>query len=664
MDLTEPITSLPGVGPKTEISFERLGIKTIRDLLWYAPFRYIDASSSTPINRLARDQEAVITAEIIGVKEKATARRRMKIIEAECQDETGTIKIVWFNQTYIKNLLVVGQTRIFYGKVGFDWQTKKIVLTNPLILNSLQILPVYHETSGLTSGFIRKIIKPILAQVDQLSDPLPESVLGQFRLESRSQAIKGIHFPINQSQIISSRRRLGFEELLFLGLQIRLLSKENRGASKAFPIPVDEVKRFVDMLPFQLTGSQRKTAWEILNNLNSSIPMKRLLMGDVGSGKTVVGAIASIAIAKLGSQTLWLAPTDVLANQHFNTLNELFKKMSYSVGLFTSNKKQADLFKNDIIVGTHALLEPTCQFRDVGLIIIDEQHRFGVKQRGRLKEMNSNNPHFLSMTATPIPRTLALTIYGDLDISVLTELPKNRLPILTEIVTSLNRSEMYHKISKEVSAGHQAFIITPLIEEANSGQLFSTKKSVLSEFKRLQEQVFPNLKLAFLHGKMKAKEKDQIMADFKDNKINILVATSIIEVGIDIPNATIMVIENADSFGLAQLHQFRGRVGRGLDRSYCFLSVENLSDKGRNRLEAMTKYNSGFELAEIDLQLRGPGSLSGLAQSGLPDLRLASLTDTLAIREAQLAEDMILKNDITPKLLEELKALAQTSHFE
>ncbi len=667
MNLSSDITSLPGVGPKLGQGFARIGIEKINDLVWYPPYRYIDATQIIPIKDLSSqlNNNVVIKAEILSVKEKITARKRMKMVEARVQDGSGDIKIVWFNQPYLKNVLKLGETKVFYGKVAKDWQTNNLTLSNPLILNSGQILPVYHETSGVTSALIRRLLKPLLPHLTEIRDPLPPKIIQQFELKSRGWSLAKIHNPDVQEEILSSRRRLGFEELLFLGLQIRFLSQKNEKIAQKIPLPLEDIKQFIQALPFTLTDSQRKAAWEILNDMDSIQPMKRLLMGDVGSGKTVVGALATLAAVKAGQQVLWLAPTEVLVNQHYTGLAQLFSKTQYSVGLYTGSKKTADLIKDNIIVGTHALLEPNCKFGKIGLIIVDEQHRFGVKQRAALENLIAHTPHYLSMTATPIPRTLALTIYGDLAISTLNELPKNRLPILTSIVTNLNRSQMYAKITDEINKGRQAFIITPLIDEAEANEeTESNKKSVLAEYKNLSENIFPKYNLGFIHGKMKAKDKDQIMADFKAKKIDILVATSIIEVGIDIPNATVMVIENSDSFGLAQLHQFRGRVGRGKHQSYCFLSAHNLSDKGRTRLQAMTKYESGFKLAEIDLQLRGPGSLVGLKQSGLPDLRLASLTDTLVIKQAQLATNIILKDGLSADILSEIELLAKTNHFE
>jgi ATP-dependent DNA helicase RecG len=662
MDLASPLTSLPGVGPKVATALERLGLTTVRELIWYPPFRYIDASKITPINSLRIGEMVVVKGTILSIKEKISLRR-LKMLYVEVEDSSGAISVMWFNQPYIKNNLNIGTEIIINGKVAYDFKNKKLTLTSPLILNSLQIIPIYHETRGINSALIRRLIKSLLNGIKELEDPIPTEIIGHFNLPKRAWSLERIHSPQSLNDINLARRRLGFEELLFLGLQIRSISSQEKGKSSKIVTPIKQIKSFVEELPFTLTDSQRKAAWEILKDMDSFKPMQRLLMGDVGSGKTVVGAIASFATIYNNQQALWLAPTEVLANQHFQTLTKLFEGSSYLIGLYTAANKKADLVSNDIIVGTHALLEPNCKFGNIGLIIVDEQHRFGVKQRARLKEL-SNSPHFLSMTATPIPRTLALTIYGDLSISTLTQLPSNRLDIITEIIADNKRQSMYDLVAKEIMAGRQAFIITPLIEDKETNTLFPDKKSVLAEYERLKNIVFPNFKVDFLHGKLKSKEKSKIMDDFRDGKSDILISTSVIEVGIDIPNATIMIIENAESFGLAQLHQFRGRVGRGHNQSYCFLVTNNNSQNNQKRLQAMVQYNSGFKLAEIDLELRGPGSLVGLKQSGLPDLRLASLTDTVAIKDAQVATNLILEKGISPQLKSEIENLAITSHFE
>lgn len=665
MDLLTPVNQLVGVGDKINSKFKRLGIVTVKDLLWHIPFRYIDAASVTPVSQLKIGEDCAVEVTIDSVQTYISPRKRIPVLAARVSDRSGQINIVWFNQLYLKRTLSVGSTKLFHGKVVWDFSTRQKTLSNPIILGKGGIIPVYHETAGLGSGTIRNIIAKLLSNQSLLNDPLPQEIINKFSYPDRETAFNSVHQPKSTDQISSGRERLALDELISIAIQFKSAYR-NSGKAAKIPILISDIKELVTQAGFRLTSSQRKTAWQIVNDLNLTKPMKRLLMGDVGSGKTIVAAIASLIVAKAGYQTLWLAPTGVLANQHFASASKLFNKFKFKIGLFTGSIKNANLLSDDIIIGTHALLQPKYTFGNIGLVVIDEQHRFGVSQRSKLSELTDPVPHFLSMTATPIPRTLALTLYGGLDISVLDELPAKRKSIITKIIETSSINDAYSHIEREIKSGHQAFIITPLIDasDQNSLELFEEdKKSVIKEYEIISKNIFPQFKVGLLHGKMTSKEKSKVMAEFVDNKINILVSTSIVEVGIDIPNATVIMVENAETFGLAQLHQLRGRVGRSIYQSYCLLVSNIRTENIASRLEALVKYQSGFKLAEIDLQLRGPGSLTGLSQSGFPDLKVARLTDTIVLERARYSANWI--NDNLSQVEKELIVNAgETQHFE
>lgn len=636
MDLNIPVSNLQGVGPKLQFALTTAGVFTLKDLLEFIPYRYQDASKVTKISELKLKTQYLINAKIDDVNLHLTKRKRMKIISTKVCDDSGCINVIWYNQTYLKNLLIKGQSKYFFGTVAYNWQTRQKILQSPLILNTPQIIPIYSQPRGIKSGFISRIIKNYLNTSD-IQETLPKEILTKLNLENYQSALKYVHTPNNISQIESGRKRLEFEELLFLALSFRHNQDSVKNSYK-IEIPINLIKEFVDSLPYKLTDGQRKAAWEILNDMGRSKPMQRLLMGEVGSGKTVVGLMATIAVSKYNYQTVWLAPTEVLARQHFESAKKLLSKFKIKIGILTTNTKDADLGNDQLIVGTHALFSKKNKFKNVGLLIVDEQHRFGVEQRKHLTTIQKNVPHFLSMSATPIPRTLALTLYSDLKISQIDELPLKRKKVITKVVNSSHREKVYEFIKKQIKDGRQTFIIVPLIEQTESGNLFgSDKKSIVEEFSNIKENIFQNYKVGLLHGKMNPKDKNLTMQNFTVGKIDILVSTTVVEVGIDIPNATIMVVENAESFGLAQLHQLRGRVGRSDQQSYCFLFTSSESEKAQKRLEALEKYNSGFKLAEIDLQLRGPGSLIGIKQSGLANLKIASLTDTLTLDKVKEA---------------------------
>lgn len=685
MNLDLSISNLIGVGPKMAEKMARLGIENIRDLLFYYPRRYDDFTSPQPIKSLRINDEAIIKAVISDVKEIRTRRRWMSLINATLTDESGQITAVWFNQSYLIKILKSGEEFLFQGKVNWDFKNKKKNLTVTQFVKDPEILPVYSETEGLTSKFLRKLIAPLLtnrtSEVRLVREYLPDEILKSENLIGINEAVKNIHFPKNNELLVKAKRRLAFDELFLIAIKM-LQSKKEIGAVPGIKIDFSEstLKEFSNSLPYKLTNAQRKTAWQIIQDLGRNTPMNRLLEGDVGSGKTVVAAMAVSVTAKAGYQTVWLAPTEILANQHFQNVTKILNPIQslpagrqVKVGLWTAANKKADLDKDDLIIGTHALLQNNIQIKNLALIIVDEQHRFGVKQRALLKK-GIKVPHFLSMTATPIPRTLALAFYGDLDLSIIDEMPLNRQKIITKVIPPKKRNEAYEFIESQVKSRRQAFVICPLIEEKGDSPLSGDcphlfdidRKSAIKEYEKLSKIIFPKFKVGLLHGKMKSKEKAETMTKFQNGKIDILVATAVVEVGIDIANATVMMIESAERFGLAQLHQFRGRVGRGEHQSYCFLFSESWSEQTKKRLSAMTTCSSGFELAQIDLDLRGPGEFMGIRQSGLPDLKMASLSDRIMIEEARRAAGKVVNSglDKYPLLREKYLEFSITKHLE
>jgi len=677
LELNTSVQFLTGVGPVMAKKLKRLGIQNIRDLLFYFPRRWDDYSKPQMISKLQIGQEAIIKASIGQIKQSRTRRRWMSIIEALLADDSGQIKAIWFNQPFLMKILKPGQKWLFAGKVNYDFKTGAKTLSVSEYEKEPIILPVYPETEGLTSKYLRKIIRPLISNVDNLiMDFLPDGIKKQEELIDLNEAIKNIHFPRETSNILKSQRRLGFDELFLIAL--RMIERKNelqKEMAPAMNIDKDFLKEFVSKLTFKLTNAQRRAAWEIICDLARNVPMNRLLEGEVGSGKTVVAAMAAAVTSKNNYdtnsnwQSIWLAPTEILANQHYQNVSKILMPFKIKVGLLTAANKLADLLKDDLIIGTHALIQKDVSFPRLSLIIIDEQHRFGVKQRAHLRKQKDLIPHLLSMTATPIPRTLALSLYGDLDLSILDELPPGRQKIITKAVDPRNRHQAYEHIREEIKNGRQAFVICPLIEDSktNVKKLFDLdKKSVTSEYQKLSKQIFSEFKIGMLHGRLKSKEKEKIMKDFGAGKLDLIVSTAVVEVGIDIPNATVMMVEGADRFGLAQLHQFRGRVGRGRYQSYCYLFADSWSENTKKRLEAMVKCNNGFELAEKDLQIRGPGELIGIRQSGLPDLKMASLSDIILVKKARAAAEKIFRDDLNkyPKLKEKLAEFEKEIHLE
>jgi len=656
MNLDSSLSNIKGVGPKTAEKLALAGFSKIDDLINFLPRAYEDFSSVVKIADL-KPGKVTIKARA----EKVSTRRprwRMAITEATLRDESGAVRGIWFNQYYRQSQLESGEE--FYFSGVFEFARGRYQITNPsselvkdLPVQTGRVLPVYPTIKGLKPALTRSVLDKIRPIIIMLDESLPKNIIKSQKLLSKSEAMTGLHFPSSLSEAESSRERLAFEELFELLLASRL-NKQINNKLEGFSINFNQpkIKEIVDKLPFTMTGSQKRALWDVLQDFEKSNPMNRMLQGDVGSGKTVVAGLSAYQASLAGYQSAIMAPTEILATQHAKTLDSLLKPFGINMALLTGStkgKSREELYKKikegevDIVVGTHALFQPDVFFKKLGFVVIDEQHRFGVKQRQMLLDKSEKMPHLLSMTATPIPRSLQLTLFGDLDISVLNELPKGRRLIETKIFKPINIEKVYHLITDQLKLGHQAYIVMPLIEESitkNDNKI--QKKAVEVEYEKIKK-VFKKYKVGLLHGKMKAEEKEKIMGEFAKSKIDILVSTTVIEVGVDIPNATVMCIENADQFGLSQLHQLRGRVGRSDQQSYCYLILSDDKPPTR-RLKEIEKSNDGFYLSEVDLKMRGPGEIYGLAQHGELDLRIASLTDSKLIKRAANEADNFIQN--------------------
>lgn len=667
MNFTSSVESLSLVGPIYSRKLEKLGIRTIEDLLLHIPHRYEDFRLTLPISRARMEIPITIRGKIESLKNQYT-RSGKKIQIGEISDSTGKMTVIWFNQPFLVRTLYPGVEASFSGKVGFFGNKRALISPEYEILtkgkepvHTGRLIPVYSETAGLSSKWLRGRIKEAYVKAEKsLEEFLPGEVLKKFSFIELIQSIKSVHFPEDLDSAEKGRVRLSFNELLFLQLINAYKKLDWKTNKAAYKLEAHEsvVNEFVEPLPFKLTLSQKRTVDEIFGDLKRPYPMNRLLEGDVGSGKTVVAAIAAFLTFTAGYQTIFMAPTQILAQQHYETLKSLFKEFKIRISLITSDLNKSDLGRTDLFIGTHALIHNKLPFDKVGLVVIDEQHRFGVEQRAHLVKKSTKGtvaPHILTMTATPIPRTVALTFYGDLDLSTLDELPTGRQKVTTWVVPPQKRGGAYDWIKEQIKKEKsQAFIICPLIEESEK-ETMKDVKAVTSEYLRLKK-IFTNMRLGLLHGRMASKEKNGVLDSFRNGTIDILVSTPVVEVGIDVPNAAIMLIEAAERFGLAQLHQLRGRVGRGSIKSYCLLFSEVTSPKVLSRLEAMTKTVSGFELAELDLRLRGPGEVFGTAQSGFPELKIASWNDFELIKHAkQVAEDAIQNPVKYKKLITILK---------
>ena len=646
MDLFSPVTELKGVGPARAKQLEKLGLVTIYDLIAFFPRGYEDRTKRAAIGALVPDVPACFEAMVISQPTTAALRRGMELTRVRVADETGQLTLTWFNQPYRQKQLVYGQSYIFYGAVRSDHPGQ---MANPAFEPlehagevTGRLVPVYPLTAGLSSRLLAGCITQALeACRTDIPDVLPEAVRQRYRLCPAPMAYEMIHRPLDEALLDAARRRLVFEEFFIFSAGLSMLrSRQTRG--KAAVCRTDCMEPFEAGLPFALTGAQRRAIGDVLRDLASGTPMNRLVQGDVGSGKTMVAAAAAFCVIRNGHQAALMAPTEILAEQHAATLTRLLTPLGISIALLTGSMTAAQrrpvlagLADGSIqlIVGTHALFSEKTMFRDLGLVIADEQHRFGVAQRARLAA-KGHSPHLLVMSATPIPRTLALLAYGDLNVSVLDELPPGRSPVETFLVGESMRQRIHAFTRKQCAAGHQVYIVCPAVEETDDDSL----KSAEAWAEALRTTVFPDLRVGLLHGKMKGADKEAALAAFARHETDILVCTTVVEVGVDVPNATLMVIENADRFGLAQLHQLRGRVGRGDAQSYCVLFSSNRNPETQARLKALCATNDGFQIAETDLAQRGPGDFLGNRQHGLPLFKMASLQmDLQTLQDAQRA---------------------------
>jgi ATP-dependent DNA helicase RecG len=663
VELNSSITELRGVGEELAKKLAILHIRTINDLIENFPRRYEDYSNIVPINQL-KPGVVTIEANITQIKGRYV-RRGLHITEAIATDEEGSVRLVWFNQPYRAAAVKHGQPYFIAGEYGlrrgrFSILNPACELASDFPVNTARIIPIYRETKGLKSHFIRRLIRQALNEFKDLPEHLPEWLVKEQNLISHTQAVSEMHFPTSAEDLELAKKRLGFEEVFELSLAA-LLNKYELAHEHALLIPFREklAKDFVLNLPFKLTDAQRKVVWTIYKDMEQSYPMNRLVEGDVGSGKTVIAAMAALMAMEQGFQVAFMAPTEILARQHADTLFNLLNSVNYGghvgllIGGMTTKQKELvreKIAKGDIklIVGTHALITEKVDMHNLGLIIIDEQHRFGVDQRKKLQAKAGHMPHVLHMTATPIPRSLALTLYGELDISILDEMPPGRQPIATKLCSPNSRKQLYEKIDKEIESGRQMFVVCPLITDSET----SEGKSVEEVYDKLVKE-FKRRKVGMLHGQMKSKEKEEQMQKFVNKDYDILVSTTVIEVGVDVPNASVMLIEGAERFGLAQIHQLRGRVGRGAHQSYCFLMLSD-SRAPSPRLQALESTTDGFKLAELDLRLRGPGAIYGLSQHGALDLRVASLVDTKLIYAARTSAQKFIDKEESLKKHPEL----------
>lgn len=691
--LSAPVTVLQGVGPRLGNTLGRLGIHTLGDMLYYFPRRYDDYSKLTPINRLHYGEEVTVIGTIKSVSNRPLRSGKMQLVEAIVSDETAALRVYWFNQAWIAKRLRNGMPISLSGKV--DQYLGRMVLNNPewepldqQQLNTNRIVPVYSLTSNITQRWLRKMMNQVVGYwAPRVHDPLPPNLRRDANLVDLPTALYQVHFPVSMEDLKAARKRLAFDEIFLLQLGVLGQKHSWQGRlARSYQVDDEWMNQQLSRLPFPLTGAQQRTLADIRADLASSHPMNRLLQGDVGSGKTVIAALAAGIILQAGAQVALMAPTSILAEQHYQSLKKMLAEEIVAAPISgpisapddsadeAGDIQPAELLESQppsepvippaaplmlpdqirlligatpeaekrairngledgsihLVIGTHALIEEPVVFQDLQLAIVDEQHRFGVQQRAALRS-KGDALHLLVMTATPIPRSLALTVYGDLDLSVIDEMPPGRQPVATYVISPRERERAYQLIRKQVQDGRQAFIIYPLVEESET----SEAKAAVDDHSRLQSEVFPELKLGLLHGRMRPEEKDQVMLSFRNGETNILVSTSVVEVGVDVPNATVMLIEGANRFGLAQLHQFRGRVGRGSEKSYCLLIPDTADSVENQRLQVMAETNDGFVLAERDLEQRGPGEFLGTRQSGYGGLRLASLTDILLIDTAR-----------------------------
>ena len=657
------VEALPGVGPARARSLARLGLTTVGDLLAYYPRDYEDRRRSASIASAPADVPVCLTLMVAEPPRLSRIRKGLELVKVRLVDDTGSLTATFFNQAYLKDALRTGETYICFGKVEGEGARRQ--MTNPVceradkVRFTGRILPVYRLTHGvsnnLLAGLTLRCVEDCAAQVEE---SLPQELRQAHQLAEAELAVRNVHFPADENALAVARRRLIFEELFYLTCGMALLrTRRDKAAGFTFRLPPE--KSFLELLPFALTGAQRRVMREMAADLTSGSPMNRLVQGDVGSGKTMLAAYGAWLAAQNEYQCALMAPTELLAEQHYRSLSPLLERAGLRVGLLTGavkGKARKELYaalesgELDLVIGTHALLSEGVTFANLGLVVTDEQHRFGVGQRAALSAKAAGQPHVLVMSATPIPRTLALIIYGDLDVSVVDELPPGRSPVETYVVGEDKRQRMYNFVRKLVGEGRQAYIVCPAVEEGETdGEEPSPAtdlKAAVTYAEALRTQAFPDLRVGLVHGKMKSKEKDAVMTAFAAGKLDVLVSTTVIEVGVDVPNAALMIVENADRFGLSQLHQLRGRVGRGKHQSYCVLVTSTHNQDSRERLRVLAKTNDGFQIAEEDLRLRGPGDFFGSRQHGLPQMGIADLAgDMRVLKEAQTAAEELLRAD-------------------
>jgi ATP-dependent DNA helicase RecG len=681
MQQDDAVTVIKGVGEELAKKLAVLGVRTVGDLADNFPRRYNDFSRVSSIKSL-KPGTVTIEAEIRQVKGRYV-RRGMHITEAVAGDDSDSVRLIWFNQPYREHAIKHGQQ--YYISGTFELSRSRFAIMNPSMelvsdfpVSTARIVPVYRETKGINSNRIRKLVREVIPLIRQLPETLPGWLLQEEKLISRKAALETMHFPIDNNALEVARKRLGFEEVFELTLA-SLLNKYELLQDTSIGIPFDEklARQFVSHLPFTLTHAQRRVVWQIYQDMQKTQPMNRLVEGDVGSGKTVVATMAALMAMSEGYQAAFMAPTELLARQHAETIFALLEplglhdKVVLLVGGMTTAQKESarkhiSTGKAQFVIGTHAIIQEQVDMHKLGLVLIDEQHRFGVEQRKKLMAKAGHMPHLLSLTATPIPRSLALTLYGELDISIIDTKPAGRKPVTTEICSPNSRTQLYALIDKELGAGRQMFVVCPLITESSVGSAVSKAASAENIYEQLSKHEFKHRRVGLLHGKMKPADKQAIMQQFEKHELDILVSTTVIEVGVDVPNASVMLIEAADRFGLAQIHQLRGRVGRGNHAGYCYLMMSD-SSAPPQRLRALERTNDGFKLAELDLELRGPGAIYGRLQHGELDLRIAKLTDTKLIASARKAAQKFIDRGENlvqyPRLHERVRTLRAVTNL-